>query len=70
MLWQYDNRCANQDCRCLLPDPNLVQGATVRAMMSFGTADTRVGFRGVRASISTNRDFAYNCLYHNTALFA
>ncbi|KAK5171438.1 uncharacterized protein LTR77_004582 [Saxophila tyrrhenica] len=64
LLFQYQNRCANEDCRCLLPDPSVMKdNIVIRGMLSFGTDDARVGNRGVRTLVSSNRTQGYPCLY-------
>lgn len=63
MLWRYNSRCANEDCRCLLADPEEVDAQAVRTMLSFGTVEARVGSKSIRSLVSSNRKFAYPCLY-------
>jgi hypothetical protein len=47
----------------LLTHPSHIANKEVRELMSVGTREARVGSRGMRSFISTNRDYAYTCLF-------
>ncbi|GAB7331338.1 hypothetical protein MBLNU13_g02775t1 [Cladosporium sp. NU13] len=63
MVWTYNARCANDDCMRLLTHPSHIANKEVRELMSVGTREARVGSRSMRSFISTNRDYAYTCLF-------
>jgi hypothetical protein len=63
MVYNYNPRCANDDCMRLLTHPSQILNKEVRQLMSVGTREARIGTRSIRSFVSTNRDFAYNCLF-------
>lgn len=62
-VWNYNPRCANDDCMRLLTHPDKIRSKEVRHLLSVGTREARVGCRSIRGFISSNRDYAYTCLF-------
>lgn len=63
MVYNYNPRCANDDCMRLLTHPSQIRNKEVRQLMSVGTREARIGTRSIRSFVSTNRDNAYTCLF-------
>lgn len=69
-LFEFDPRCANDECQRLLPNPETMKKLLLyRDAFSVGTREARVGRKDARAWISSNRLSGYPCLINMILIY-